>query len=102
MRAENGYSPSYGLPQLREAIANDERQKGWDATPDDIYVCHGVTEALQLIFAAVLEEGSKVLARGLIILHTAYPQMFGAKTVEYNCTKTKDGNLTRYIFQDGR
>ena len=35
----NGYSPSYGLPKLREAIANDERRKGWYATPDDIYVC---------------------------------------------------------------
>ena len=58
----NGYSPSYGLPVLREAIAKDERRKGWMATSDDIYVCHGVTEALQLIFAAVLEEGSKVLA----------------------------------------
>ena len=80
----NGYSPSYGLPQLREAIATDERRKGWDATPDDIYVCHGVTEALQLIFAAVLEEGSKVLAPGPHYPpYMAYPQMFGAQTVEY-------------------
>lgn len=80
----NGYSPSYGLPQLREAIANDERRKGWDATPNDIYVCHGVTEALQLIFAAVLEEGSKVLAPGPHYPpYMAYPQMFGAQTVEY-------------------
>ncbi|DAC17460.1 MAG TPA: alanine aminotransferase, partial [Candidatus Poseidoniaceae archaeon] len=46
----NGYSPSYGLPELREAVAVDERSKGWPATSDDIYVCHGVTEALQLLF----------------------------------------------------
>ena len=80
----NGYSPSYGLPQLREAIANDERRKGWDATPDDIYVCHGVTEALQIIFAAFLEEGSKVLAPGPHYPpYMAYPQMYGACTIEY-------------------
>ena len=80
----NGYSPSYGLPQLRQAIAEDERRKGWMATPDDIYVCHGVTEALQLIFAAVLEDGSKVLAPGPHYPpYMAYPQMFGAATVEY-------------------
>ena len=60
----NGYSPSYGLPELRKAIAEDEQRKGWPATEDDVYVCHGVTEALQLIFAAVLEEGSQVLAPG--------------------------------------
>ena len=80
----NGYSPSYGLPVLREAIAKDERRKGWMATSDDIYVCHGVTEALQLIFAAVLEEGSKVLAPGPHYSpYMAYPQMYGAETVEY-------------------
>ena len=66
----NGYSPSYGIPALREAIASDEREKGWPATPDDIYVCHGVTEALQILFAGVLEEGDVVLAPGPIIPRT--------------------------------
>ena len=81
---KNGYSPSYGLPDLRTAIARDEQRKGWNATPDDIYVCHGVTEALQLIFAAVLEDGSKVLAPGPHYPpYMAYPQMYGATTVEY-------------------
>ena len=28
----NGYSPSYGLPELRASIAQDERRKGWPAT----------------------------------------------------------------------
>ena len=49
----NGYSPSYGLPELREAIAFDESHKingGWHCTADDVYLCHGVTEAIQLIF----------------------------------------------------
>ncbi len=80
----NGYSPSYGLPPLREAVAAEERSKGWPATADDIYVCHGVTEALQLLFAAVLEEGDVVLAPGPHYPpYMAYPQMYGAKTVEY-------------------
>ena len=29
---KNGYSPSYGLPGLRQAIARDEQRKGWNAT----------------------------------------------------------------------
>ena len=33
----NGYSPSYGLPALRDAIAKDEQRKGWPATSEDIY-----------------------------------------------------------------
>lgn len=81
---KNGYSPSYGLPELRQAIARDEQRKGWNATEDDVYVCHGVTEALQLLFAAVLEEGTKVLAPGPHYPpYMAYPQMYGAETIEY-------------------
>ncbi|MGB1491722.1 MAG: aminotransferase class I/II-fold pyridoxal phosphate-dependent enzyme [Candidatus Poseidoniaceae archaeon] len=80
----NGYSPSYGLPELREAIANDERGKGWPASADDVYVCHGVTEALQVLFQATLEEGNQVLAPGPHYPpYMAYPQMYGAETIEY-------------------
>ena len=58
--------------------------KGWDCTSDDVYVCHGVTEALQIIFAATLEEGTKVLAPGPHYPpYMAYPQMYGATTIEY-------------------
>ncbi len=80
----NGYSPSYGLPELREAIANDERAKGWPASADDVYVCHGVTEALQVLFQATLDVGSQVLAPGPHYPpYMAYPQMYGAETIEY-------------------
>ena len=87
----NGYSPSYGLPELREAIAKDERRKGWDAQSSDIYVCHGVTEALQILFASILCEGDTVLAPGPHYPpYMAYPQMYGAQTVEYKL-KPDDG-----------
>mgnify|MGYP001156818265 FL=1 len=87
----NGYSPSYGLPKLRSAIAADETSKGWNCNVDDVYVCHGVTEALQIIFAATLEEGSKVLAPGPHYPpYMAYPQMYGATTIEY-ALKSDDG-----------
>ena len=83
-RGETGYSPSYGLAELRAAIADDEFAKGWNCTPDDVYVCHGVTEALQIIFTATLEEGTKILAPGPHYPpYMAYPQLFGAETIEY-------------------
>ena len=55
---KNGYSPSYGVPELRESIAEDERKKpngGWECSVDDVYVTAGVTEALQILFASFLE-----------------------------------------------
>ena len=81
---KNGYSHSYGIHELRTAIALDESRKGWNAQPSDVYVCHGVTEALQILFASVLTEGDKVLAPGPHYPpYMAYPQMYGAQTIEY-------------------
>jgi aspartate/methionine/tyrosine aminotransferase len=81
---ENGYGPSYGIPSLRQAIATTESRKGWECTEEDVYVTHGVTEALQIIFAAFLEPGDTVLAPGPHYPpYMAFPQMYGAKTIEY-------------------
>ena len=86
---DNGYGPSYGLSALRLAIASAETGKGWPCSEDDVYVTHGVTEALQIIFAAFLEEGTKVLAPGPHYPpYMAYPQMYGATTVEYRMDPT--------------
>ena len=83
----NGYSPAYGISELRRSIANNESNKsngGWSCDPDDVYVCHGVTEALQIIFATFLNEGDEVLAPGPHYPpYMAYPQLFGGKTIEY-------------------
>lgn len=50
-----------------------------------------MTEALQIIFAATLEEGTKVLAPGPHYPpYMAYPQMYGATTIEY-ALKPDDG-----------
>lgn len=90
----NGYSPSYGLPELRTAIAKDESTKGWSCQSDDVYVCHGVTEALQIIFAATLEPDTKVLAPGPHYPpYLAYPQMYGAKTIEYRLKNDQGWSL---------
>ena len=84
---KNGYSPAYGIPELRKAISNNEQNKlngGWSCDPNDVYICHGVTEALQIIFATFLEPEDEVLAPGPHYPpYMAYPQLFGGKTVEY-------------------
>ncbi len=107
-RGESGYGPSYGHPKLRLAIAEDETKKGWDCKPEDVYVCHGVTEALQIIFSSVLEDGSKVLAPGPHYPpYMAYPQMYGATTIEYklqseNCWKVDFDDIEAKMDEDVR
>ena len=93
-RQDNGYGPSYGLNELRKAISKSEISKGWNCKPDDVYVTHGVTEALQVIFAAFLEEGDTVLAPGPHYPpYMAYPQMYGAKTVEYRLKSSEEWKI---------
>ena len=93
-RQDNGYGPSYGLDELREAISLSELSKGWNCSPDDVYVTHGVTEALQVIFAAFLEENDIVLAPGPHYPpYMAYPQMYGAKTVEYRLKSSEEWKI---------
>ena len=88
----NGYSPAYGISELRRSIANNESNKsngGWSCDPDEVYVCHGVTEALQILFATFLNEGDEVLAPGPHYPpYMAYPQLFGGKTIEYRLDPT--------------
>ena len=56
------YTPSGGLPALREAIANDYQARfGVAIAPGRILVTPGASGALQLIIAALVDPGSRVL-----------------------------------------
>lgn len=58
----NFYSPSEGLWELREAIAERERRvSGADVGPENVVVTAGVSEAISTLMAALVEEGSEVL-----------------------------------------
>jgi len=66
----NGYSPSEGDVELREAVIERERRRnGVDYTLDDICVTTGVTEALQILLNASLDPGDELLIPG-----PTYPQ----------------------------
>ncbi|MFZ0470236.1 MAG: pyridoxal phosphate-dependent aminotransferase [Thiogranum sp.] len=56
------YTPSAGLPALREAIANDYQARfGVAIAPGRILVTPGASGALQLVIAALVDPGSRVL-----------------------------------------
>lgn len=60
--AYNGYGPSEGDPELRQAIADRERRRnGLSVDPNDVYVGTGVTEVLQMLLGATLSPGDEFL-----------------------------------------
>ena len=64
-RGETGYSPSYGLPELRKAIAKDERCKGWNCSEDDVYVATELRKHCKLSLQPSLNRTcAQVLAPG--------------------------------------
>ncbi len=91
MNSRSEYSPSEGLPELREAIVEKEKNYGVDITTDDVVVTTGVTEALMLIFAAALDPGEEILVPGPTYPpYITYPTFYDGKAISYR-TVEEDG-----------
>jgi alanine-synthesizing transaminase len=66
----NGYAPSEGYTELRQAIIEREKKRNnVDYTTDDICVTTGVTESLQILLNASLDPNDELLIPG-----PTYPQ----------------------------
>jgi alanine-synthesizing transaminase len=66
----NGYAPSEGYPELRQAIIQREkRRNSVNYDPEDVCVTTGVTEALQILLNASLDPNDELLIPG-----PTYPQ----------------------------
>lgn len=81
----NWYAPSEGLPELREAICEKEnRVNGINLTPENVVVTSGVSEGIQMVTAAIVEEGSEVLVPGPSYPpYTSFTEFFGGTPVPY-------------------
>lgn len=56
------YTPSGGLPQLKEAIIEKFKQdQGITYKPAEIIVCSGAKHALYLLFQSILDDGDEVI-----------------------------------------
>jgi len=81
----NAYSPSEGLPELRQAISEKERRvNGVDISADDIIVTAGISEGIQMIMAALIDAGDEILLPGPTYPpYISYAKFFGGKPITY-------------------
>ncbi|HLE76129.1 MAG TPA: aminotransferase class I/II-fold pyridoxal phosphate-dependent enzyme [Candidatus Bathyarchaeia archaeon] len=88
----NNYSPSEGLPELRQAVAEKERRvNGVNISAEDVIVTSGISEGIQMVMAALIEEGDEILLPGPAYPpYISYAKFFGGKPVTYE-TVEKDG-----------
>jgi aspartate/methionine/tyrosine aminotransferase len=82
--ANHRYTPTPGLPELREAIvAKTKRDSNYDITVDQVLVTNGGKQAVYQAFASIVDPGDEVLLPSPF--WTTYPEaikLAGGKSVE--------------------
>ncbi len=86
---KNGYLPSVGIPQAREAVAADYQARGVSVSADRVLITTGTSEGIELALNALVNEGEEVL----VPLPT-YPL--------YTAVLAKIGAIPRYYRTDPR
>jgi aspartate aminotransferase len=76
------YSPSLGIPQLRESIASYHRRYGHAVEPGDVAVTVGGSEAIFFALSAVCDPGDEILVREPFYAnYIAFAAMISARVV---------------------
>jgi len=86
----SGYSDSEGIPELREAVSRKEKRDGVDVDPQDVVATTGVTEGLEMVLAATLDESAEALVPGPSYpAYVQYTKLFGANPVAYRTIESE-------------
>ena len=105
----NYYSPSEGLPELREAISQKEKRvNNVEISPEDVIVTSGISEGIQMVMAALINPGDEILLPGPTYPpYISYAKFFGGnpityETVEENGWQPNIDDLRRKISKKTR
>lgn len=81
----NLYSPSEGIPELREAISRKEKRLNHvEVSFDDVIVTSGISEGIQMVMAALVDAGDEILLPGPTYPpYISYTRFFGGNPVTY-------------------
>ena len=87
----NNYSPSEGLPELRQAVAEKERRvNGVNISAEDVMVTSGISEGIQMVIAALIDKGDEILLPGPSYPpYISYAKFFDGKPVTYETVEEK-------------
>jgi tyrosine/nicotianamine family aminotransferase len=84
-KEDNYYSPSEGLLELRQAVANKEKKiNKVNISADDVLVTQGISEGIQMLLGAIVEKGDEILFPGPTYPpYISYTKFFDGKPVAY-------------------
>ncbi len=80
----NGYGPSAGLADARDAVATEYTSRGFGVTADRVFITAGTSEAIDLALSALVdEEGDVLVPMPTYPLYTAVLAKLGARARFY-------------------
>ena len=85
----NSYAPSEGLPELRTAICEKEKRvANIDVLPENVVISNGVSEAIQMVLGALVDNGDEILVPGPAYPpYISYTEFFGGRAVQYRTSE---------------
>jgi aspartate/methionine/tyrosine aminotransferase len=87
----NGYLPSIGVLEAREAVAGDYSRRGVETPPDRVLITTGTSEGIDLALNALVDEGDEVLVPSPTYpLYTAILATIGATPRYYRTDPNRD------------
>lgn len=89
---KNYYSPSEGIKELREAVAEKERTvNGAKIDSDNVVVTTGISEAILFLMGAIINPGDEVLMPGPCYPpYLTYAKFFEGKAVTYRTIEERN------------
>ena len=80
----NGYGPSAGLAEAREAVADEYTSRGFPVAADRVFITAGTSEAIDLALSAIVDdEGDVLVPVPTYPLYTAVLAKLGARARFY-------------------
>jgi alanine-synthesizing transaminase len=87
----NGYVPSAGIPEAREAVAADFTRRGMPVAADRVVLTSGTSEGIELALSALVDAGDEVLVpTPTYPLYTAVLAKIGARPSYYRTDPARD------------
>ena len=87
----NGYTPSPGIVEAREAAAADFAARGVNVPADRVLITSGTSEGIELALTAIVDEGEEVLVPSPTYpLYTAVLAKIGAQPAYYRTDHTRE------------
>lgn len=80
----NGYGPSAGIVEARDAVAREHTRRGFPVDPDRVFITAGTSEGIDLALNATVDEDGEVLVpMPTYPLYTAVLSRLGARAKFY-------------------